>query len=310
MGEYNISFLGTVRDNKKRIFQWIDGANKALGATKQGDCIACWFDLQAVVLFFLSKITFRQRRIIAQNVMLKFNDSFKGKLYKNAYRIAFKSKNFSGTVASRYYGEYLCKELGVDAKLHLVHDPYLGKYDKYYNAFNGPLEKKYDVFMGGNSSRNWKFAFKVAEKLKDVRFCFIMGKAKLESLGIDCSKYPNVTIKTNVHIEEFNGDVYLSKIVMCPVTTEAPAGLIVMYTAASCNTVFMTNDNATYKEYVTEERGEILPLDVDKWKERINYLLADEETRIQKGRNLHEWLLENCSYEACANDLKKSFESM
>jgi glycosyltransferase involved in cell wall biosynthesis len=309
-GDFKITALGTERDGKKIIFQWIDGANKALAATKSGDCIVCWFDLQGVILFFLSKLTFRKRKIIAQNIMLKLNNSFKGKLYKKGYQIALASKDFHGTVSSRYYGDYLQKELNLKEKLHLVHDPYLDLYDKNYASYSGPFEKKYDVFMGGTSSRDWNFAFRLAKELKDVSFCFILKNEQLDQLAVDVTQYPNVTLKNNVKLDEFNRDIYLSKIVMCPVTTEAPAGLIVMYTAASCNVPFMTNTNTTYMEYINDERGEILSPNIELWKERINLLLSDEKERTQKGRALHEWLLENCSLKACANALKDTIISV
>ncbi|SEA01057.1 hypothetical protein SAMN02910384_00613 [Pseudobutyrivibrio sp. ACV-2] len=306
-GTSEIEFLGTVRDKKKRIYQWIDGANNALKSTKNGDTILCWFDLQAVILFYLSKLTFRKRKIVAQNIMLKFNSGFKGRLYKKAYQIAFKSNDFGGTVSSRYYGELLSKELGVKNDFKVVHDQFSEKYDRFFKEAKDSIEKKYDVFMGGNSSRDWKFGFEIAKMMPDVTFCFILKKEKLANLGISADDYPNVEIKCNVKLDEFNSDLYSSRIVMCPVTTECPAGLIIMYTAAAAEILFMSLDTATYKEYVTNDRGEILPHDATVWKQRIECMLDDDFERNRKGKNLHKWLLENCDIETCAKGLYDCF---
>ena len=301
---YRLNFVGTDRIvGRPKHLQWIKGAEKVLKASKKDDVILCWFDMQGVICFFLSKLLGKRRIIISQNVMLKLNDSFKGRTYRWLYKIALKSPCFFASVASEDYGKYLAEVLGIEDNFFLVHDPFLKKYEEDAKK-RVTTETAFDVFMGGNSSRDWNFAFELARKLKDNSFCFVLGEKEYDHFMENQSEYPNVTMKQGISYDEFNSDLKSSKIVICPVTTEAPAGLIVMYTAAANDIMFVTNKTATTSGYINEDRGGIMDKNVKAWAEHIAYYLDHDDERVAKAKKLHEWLETACSMKACATELK------
>ena len=297
--EYDINLIGLDRSDKP-IINWIRGSYMALNVSKKNDIIFCWFDFQAVICFVLSKLTLRKRHIVAINVMCKCNNSLKGKIYKFLYRWALSSKNFYATVTSKQYGNYLNTMLGVKREYALIHDAYL---DKYLIKDKERIKLiPNSVFMGGTSSRDWNFAFELAAKLKEVTFNFVMTRSMW-------NKYrerilSNTNVLHSIPLEAYNSLAYASSIIIMPTNTEAPAGLMLMFLAAANSKFYITNYSATNCEYITNERGCILPKDVETWAEQIRYYLKHPDEANIKAENLHKFIAEECSLEKFVYGMK------
>lgn len=91
-----------------------------------GDTIICWYDFMAVLCWWLCKVQFKNRKIIALNILLKDKATAKNKLAKFLYKPMLKSKMVQATVTSKKYGDYLNEILKIQKKYTLLHDVYLG----------------------------------------------------------------------------------------------------------------------------------------------------------------------------------------
>lgn len=285
---------------------WIKGAHDILHRSKKGDIIFCWFDFQGICCFLLSKLTFRRRHIVSLNVMLKLHRSFKGIIYAFLYKIAFSSRDFYASVTSAEYGNYLNKVFHINRKFPVIHDCWSHK--SYKNRYqikdtDLPSVESNSVFMGGQSSRDWDFAFEVAEAMPDVRFNFVMPDGLYEKYRNRLQS--NINLRHGISSKEFYELMYVSSIVMMPIATEAPAGLIVMFYAAVDGKLYITNRTATSCEYITEERGCILPLDIKIWAREIRYYLSHMEEATEKAHRLRLWLETECSGEKYVEGMKK-----
>ena len=297
----DLKLIGLARDKKHPIINLIKGAWMALHESKKDDIIFCWFDFQAVMCFLLSKLTFRSRRIVALNVMCKFNNSLKGKLYAWLYKWALSSDNFYATVTSKEYGSYLNNMLGIHREYELIHDANESKYS-IKNKENIVMIQN-SVFMGGWSSRDWDFAFDLAKLMPDVTFNFVMPASKYKKY--EDKILTNINIRVSIPLDEYNALAQASSIVMMISTTEAPAGLMLLFLAAANCKFYMTNYTATSCEYITDDRGCILPKRLDLWVEKIRYFLRNSKEANEKAQKLHDYIESECSLQKYVEGMKR-----
>lgn len=106
-----------------------------------------------------------------------------------------------------------------------------------------------------------------------------------------------MNVSHSIPLKEFNRLLCSSSIVIMPLDTEAPAGLIVIFYAAANDKFCMVNETATSCEYITNDRGCILPKDVEIWADTLYYYLSNSEKALEKAKNLHRWIESECSCE-------------
>lgn len=275
---------------------WIRGATTTLRLSSQGDTIVCWYDFQAILLYFLCKTTFKKRTIICLNILLKQKKTFINKIITFLYKIALSDKNFKATVTSVEYGKLLNKHFGKSFKYTILHDVF----HNHYKINNDTIMiKPNTVFCGGRNGRDWDFMFDVAKSLPDITFNIIVPKSVCDDyinrIGI------NVNLKTNVSYNEFINEMLSSEIVCLPLDTEAPAGLIVLFQAAANDKLVITTDTATTREYITEDSGVLLPNIIEEWQDAIKKHLSNKILMINKAKNLHSFLEKKCSENAFIN---------
>lgn len=299
-GEGDLKMMGLPR-SRFRPVNWIRGSRMALRESGRDDIIFCWFDFQAIVCRLIAGLTFRRRYIVALNVMCKFHSSLRGRVYQRLYKAALSSPRFHATVTSREYGAYLNRMLGLDIEYELIHDAFLDKYTVAAEDRIEPIPNS--VFMGGGSSRDWDFAFRLAEEMPDVTFLFVMPEDRYHRYKTGIR--PNIILKYDIPTKEFARLTCAASMEIMPVDTEAPAGLQTMYFAAANDVFYMTTRTAASSEYVTNDRGCILPKDVTAWTENIRYYLAHGDEALEKARRLHRFIETECSCEAFAAGMKR-----
>lgn len=101
----------------KLIVGWLLGCLKVLKLSQKDDTIVCWYDFQAVLCYWLAKISFNQRKIVCINLLLKDKSSMKNKVVSWLYKKALKSKHFVASVTSVEYGIHLKERLGINKEL-------------------------------------------------------------------------------------------------------------------------------------------------------------------------------------------------
>lgn len=283
--------------------QWCKGCVAALKKSETGDTILCWFDFQAVLCFWICKLLFLKRNIICLNVLLKDKPTMKNRLVSWLYRKALLSRNFKASVTSKAYGKWLNEKLGIKAQYALIHDVYHDSYEYECRMDSG---KRNTVFCGGRNGRDWDFMIRVAESMPHVQFDMIMPKevyVKYESRFTS-----NINAKCDVAYGEFMESLCTSSLVCLPLDTEAPAGLIVMFQAAANERMVITTDTVTTKEYISEDRGVLLPNDVQQWSKAIEYYLENSEERRGYAEKLKSFLQTECSEEIFVDNIKKMIQ--
>ncbi len=270
---------------------WIVGALSALLVSRKDDVITCWFDFQAILVWFFSKLFFKKGRIIvAINIMLKDKPTLKNRIVSNLYRHFLASDGVKATVTSSYYGEWLNKKLQLDIRFSLLHDVY---HSNYQINQNSEQEERRYVFCGGKNGRDWKFMLRVSAAISDVVFVLVMPQCIYETVKNDVPS--NIQILHDVPLHVFMSKLNLCSMVCLPLDTEAPAGLIVMFQAAANNKMVITTDTPTTQEYISHDRGIILPNNEKLWIKAIRDMLNNSEIRKQRAENLKKYLESECS---------------
>ncbi len=232
----------------------IRGAFKAIMSATRNDIIVCWFDLQAVFCYVLSKIFFRPRKIVALNIMLKDTDSIKTKLLAKFYSRAFRDKNFRASVTSNKYGENLNRRLGTNIRFELIRDVVRDD-----NADVTPFrDRGKTVFCGGHNGRDWKKVYEVAKLLPDFKFTVVCPDLKLLASDSDSPLLPNLDIYADIPYAEFQRLQAESTFVMLPLISDSPAGLLVIFDAARYGNVVVANSNSVIDEYLADNKGVII----------------------------------------------------
>lgn len=275
--------------SKRLIVGWLKGCKNALEVSHSDDTIVCWYDFQAILCYWLCRFTFKRRKIVCVNLLLKDKDSAKNKIVAWLYKKALKGKHFVASVTSKEYGKHIKKRLCIKKNFFLLHDVY---HDSYY--YDKHVEVKPNtVFCGGRNGRDWHFMVEVAMAMPSVEFHLVMPESTYHELMGDLPN--NVIAKYNISIEDFMKEMCSCEIIALPLDTEAPAGLIVLFQAAANMKYIITTDTMTTREYLSDGRGCLLPNDVEVWKKAINEKLGNVKSNIIASEKLLNFLESECS---------------
>lgn len=284
--------------SKRLIVGWLKGCMDVLKASRRGDTIVCWYDFQAILCYWLCKFTFRRRKIICINLLLKDKDTAKNKMVAWLYKKALNSKGFVASVTSKEYGEHIKKRLGIKKDFFLLHDVYHDSYcyDKHVEV------KPNTVFCGGRNGRDWHFMVEVAKVMPSVEFHLVMPESTYQELKSGLPS--NVIAKYNLSMDEFMQELCASEIVALPLDTEAPAGLIVLFQAAANKKYVITTDTMTTREYILGGYGSLLPNSVTDWVGELNKVLSRKENRVSSSK-MSNFLQTECSEESFVDGIKR-----
>lgn len=294
-----LSFISKIAKREKKevyspkcsrlIVGWLKGCLSVLKQSHRNDMIVCWYDFQGVLCYWLSRLTFKRRKIVCINLLLKDKESMKNKVVAWLYKKALNSKYFVASVTSVEYGNHLKKRLGVDKDLILLHDVFHEDY-----KVNGSVKVHPNtVFCGGRNGRDWKFMIEVAKVMPHVLFHLVMPKVTYDEYQHELPS--NVVAMYNISMEDFMKEMCSCEIVALPLDTEAPAGLIVLFQAAANMKYIITTDTMTTREYLSDGRGCLLPNDVEVWKKAINEKLGNVKSNIIASEKLLNFLESECS---------------
>lgn len=288
----------------KLIVGWLKGCLSVLEQSHRNDSIVCWYDFQAVLCYWLSRLTFKRRKIVCINLLLKDKDSMKNKVVSWLYKKALKSKHFEASVTSVEYGNHLKKRLGIDKELFLLHDVFHENY-----KVNDRVEiLPNTVFCGGRNGRDWKFMIELAKAMPNVDFHLVMPKATYEAFQTELPS--NVVAKYNLSMEDFMKEMCSCEIVALPLDTEAPAGLIVLFQAAANMKYIITTDTMTTREYLKNGRGCLLPNDVVTWKKAVSERLVNAKSNVDASEKLLNFLEMECSEEKFVEGVERMIKKV
>lgn len=303
----NMTFLNSYETSKiRQVYpsqkcnstkEMLDACKDIIKQSVDGDTIIFWYDFMAVLCWWLCKVQFKNRKIIALNILLKDKTTAKNKLAKFLYKSMLKSKKVQATVTSRKYGEHLNEMLGISKQYTLLHDIYHGGYSIEYEGKVIPNT----VFCGGRNGRDWEFLIRIAQAMPEITFNCVMTKDKYEEYKENFGK--NMVVRSDIPEQEFIEFMCQSQLVVTPLDTEAPAGLIAFYQAVANGKMAITSDTVTTQEYFADGRGALCGKNVEDWKNRIRYYLQYREEAEVSVAKLKNFLESECSEEKYAKTL-------
>lgn len=182
------------------------------------------------------------------------------------------------SVTSKDYGFWLNCKLKINKDYAFIHDVYKSE---YINNLSNDNHESRSVFCGGSNGRDWRFLFELACQMKTIKFYVAMDEFLYKSYKKVIPQ--NVVVKTNISYLEFLC-MRKASIVCLPLNTESPAGLIVMFQAASNSKMVITADTVTNREYITQDRGILLENNINLWQNAIEY--SFENVSLTKNKAL------------------------
>lgn len=299
--QYELLFPNQRCSSIKSMIQF---SKSCIDNTKDSDVIICWYDFMGVLCWWICRIKRKKRTIIALNILLKDKNTLKNKLARLLYRQALKSKDFIATVTSKEYGQWLNQLLDIQYDFLLLHDIYHKIYEKQI-VYDNSLSNT--VFCGGRNARNWNLVLQLANCLPNVKFNCVMSKEQYDSLNNQFSN--NMNVKFDISEDEYIRLMNESKLVILPLDTNAPAGLIALFQATGQLKPVLISNTVTTREYVSDQ-GILVNDDVDSWRNKIELFLNDKELANKSVYSFREYLKENCSENNYAEQLNKIVKNL
>ena len=139
--------------------------------------------------------------------------------------------------------------------------------------------------------------------MPDIQFNVVIPKEQFEqyrSYGRN-----NVSIETEISEKNFLELMCQSSLVIMPLNTEAPAGLIAMFQAASNGKLIIASDTVATKEYLAINRGVLCKYSFDEWERQIRYWLAHKKEAQGRALNFQKFLVNECSERKYAEILQQ-----
>ena len=284
--------------SRYKCISWIMGAVKAIQKSSSGDRLIFWYDFQGVICFWICRLFLLRRNMILLNLLLKNKPTLRNKLVSRLYKPALQSSRVRATVTSLEYGRKLNKQLQVIVSYTLLRDvyPFAEKEESEWKDCGNT------VFCGGNNGRDWNLSIQIAGGMPEVRFVFVMPRAVMKSIPKG-SLPGNIHLFCDIALDEFNRLLQESSIVMLPLDTDAPAGLIVLFQAASQQKLVVATSTPVTKEYLDQESGVLCKHDSEQYRKEISFYLRHPDMARSKGKALHDRLKSECSKDIYTNHL-------
>ena len=279
-------------------YRYLSHAYESLIRSKKDDVLICFLDVMGLYVFMLSKVLFKRREIIVINIMFNKGHDIITLVKKIFYRWMLKSKHVHPTVTSPELSIVYGKIFRLpQKKFFLLHDCY-GDLEKSQI----PQEEIDDyIFCGGSNGRDWETIKKVASLLPHINFVVVGPKEN--SLGYNLPA--NISYFYNISYQKFHKLIRGCKLLALPLNTEAPAGLIVLFTAGLMSKAVITTDNYTMREYIASgEDGILVKMgDIDTFTYETNALYQDNVRCLEFGQMLCKKVEELGSPEAFIDTL-------
>ena len=276
------------------LYKYINVSIKTISKSTAEDVIISGNFIVGAFISFFCKISNIKRTIVSLNMISHDKGFIKRAVRKIIYNTAFTYPKFFITVNSKeliesYSAIYSIKK----NNFFVLEDPILNYYEvSRYKPGNGT------VFCGGEAMRDWKTLFNAAKLLPDINFTAIARKIHFDTT----LKVPkNVTLYFDKDYNFFYDRLKESSVVAMPLSTTAPAGLIVMIRSAMLSKPVIVTSTSSTRNYIENGYNGIL-IDVGDAKRlatEIELLLSDSFIRerlcLNMSKTIKEFSLENFS---------------
>ncbi|MDA8657086.1 glycosyltransferase [Luminiphilus sp.] len=283
------------------IYKQLKASIKALMRSNRSDTIVVWLDFMGLLTYLFSRLLFCRRRILVLNLMIPAGTkSIFSVLRRFLYRMMLQDVNVFSTVNNialvGYYKDVL--KMNHFHRVFTLEDTILesAKEISGWSAGDG------SVFFGGAAGRNHDLAIQIATLLPNIQFTFVVKKKQFNT----SNELPqNVTVFRDIPIEEFEYHLSRASVMILPISTHTPAGILTLITAAlKCRPVVSQN-TLSLRPYINNgETGVLLDSsDASSWAAEINILLEDESKRHVMSEAFQKSIVKRCSVERYCSEL-------
>lgn len=112
-----------------------------------------------------------------------------------------------------------------------------------------------------------------------------------------------MNVKTEIPEKEFLEFMCKSQLIVMPLDTEAPAGLIAFYQAAANGKMSVTSDSVTTQEYFSNDRGALCGDNPSDWRKTVLYYLQNTNKADSCVNEFRNFLDKECSEKKFAETL-------
>lgn len=242
------------RIKKHRIFflyiKYIKLAFRALLGSKKNELIICWNFTTSIALGYLCKIFRKQRKILALNIIAHKKSKILEIFRRLIFSPVMKMDNYFITVNSeQYIRDYALRFKISVKKFFLLNDPFQEKDIREFK-----YQRSY-IFVGGEAQRDWDTLFQAAQHLPEIKFVCVARKKYFKSNLFIPS---NVTLLFDLDSKSFYEYMDNSSIVVIPLKSELPAGLIILLKAASMRKPIIATATPAISNYIINEESGLL----------------------------------------------------
>jgi glycosyltransferase involved in cell wall biosynthesis len=289
------------REKKYRIIilylKYLRLSLQAILKSNKNDLLICWNFTTAITTGILCIILFQKRIVLGLNIIAHKRKGLGEKIRRLLFSPIMNMKSFFATVNSDLYiKEYSYRFKVQEGKFFVLNDPIYNNELKDFNP------KKTYVFAGGEAQRDWQTLFKACSIVPEIKFVCVARKKYFD---------PQITIPANVKLHfDINHELFYelmekSTLVVIPLKSKLPSGLIILLRAALIQKPIIATRTPSILNYIKEgkrgllvEQGDFLELS-----NKIRILYND--TKLQKNltTNLTNFVLTNHSQKSYTEQL-------
>lgn len=258
-------------------------AVRSIYKTKDEDLIVSWNFIVGALVAFLCRLLRINRTILSLNMISHNKGKTTSFFRKKIYNSAFNYPKFYVTLNSIDLIKTYSNEYNFDkSHFYILPDCFSEGYET-----TGFTNGDGTVFCGGEAMRDWETLFNVANILPDVNFVAIARKINFDH---NLTVPGNVKLLFDTDIDYFYKCLKNSSIVALPLSTNAPAGLIVMIRAALMAKPIIITSTPSTRNYIVNDISGILiePRDVQSLAYKIKLLLANPAIMKQLGNEINK----------------------
>ena len=279
-------------------FKYFKLAWKAVKHSNPRDVIICVNFTTAIAVGYACRLLHRNRKIIGLNMIAHKRSRYIEWFRRIVFRPVMSMPSFIITVNSeQYIGEYSTRFKVSKSKFSVLHDPSQTLSQEQTTS----VENTY-VFSGGEAKRDWETLFNSSHRLPSIKFVCIARKKYFDkSLEIP----PNVELLFDTDSVTFYSYMKAASIIVIPLKSLSPAGLIVLLDASSMYKPVIVTKTPSTENYIIDGFSGYLsePENVNELTEKIRHLWDDSELQRRFSSNLNKSVQENHSPHYYANQL-------
>ena len=282
---------------------------RAVMQSKKTDLIFCWNGETALYTWFISKLLFRPRNILGQNLIIN-PERFKSKatrLRRELYKMALNGHNFHVTVNSPQMVDFYDKifQCGRD-RFNVVYDSMtLIPEEKKYQTLDD--KKEFYIFGGGKEERDIECFLRIAKKMPHVKFKGVYLK---EQMPAHVEQLPNLEIYNNIPKEQFYDILGNASICLMPLKAETPCGLSVVQKAMLMGVNIVGTNTPSMRSLVPDDTYGFLCNrgDDEHLMAGIQRIIDDEPLRKSMRKKAMDFCIKMFSPEEIAMQICKTIE--